>query len=203
MSTNKVGSTPHLPGEKDGVKVDVFDLKEPNYVMLLMSTYDGNIIKDGQKSLRLQDDGTSIEFQYTEVFSNHYDCRDAVDSNNNKHHDGESKHGLSLEETWKTTHWAMHIFCFILAVVEVNAFLAKVYFQGHTGTELDFCKSLAYELVSIKLDREDEVDEKTHRTHQATTHTLCMVPKFCAFVMEKSQNATNPSINSASATTPF
>eukprot|EP00957_Ditylum_brightwellii_P176348 13428119-Ditylum_brightwellii.AAC.1 len=39
MSTKEVGSTHCLPGEKDGVKVDAFALKEPNYVMLLMSTW--------------------------------------------------------------------------------------------------------------------------------------------------------------------
>eukprot|EP00957_Ditylum_brightwellii_P005294 403702-Ditylum_brightwellii.AAC.1 len=150
-----------------------------------MSTYSSNIIKDEQKILHLQDDGTSIELQYTEVFSNYYEYRDAVDSNNNKCHDGGSNHDLSLEETWKTTCWTIRIVCFILAVVEVNAFLAKVYFQGYTGTQLDFCKPLAYELVNSKLDREDKVGEKPHCTRRAMAHTLCTMPKFCTFVNGK------------------
>eukprot|EP00957_Ditylum_brightwellii_P176805 13467527-Ditylum_brightwellii.AAC.1 len=66
--------------------------------------------------------------------------------------------------------------------MEVNAFLAMVYFQGYSGTQLEFRKSLAYKLVNNKLDIENEVGEKRHCTRQATTHTLCMMPTFCIFV---------------------
>ena len=55
---------------------------------------------------------------------NHYNYRDTMDEHNAFRHGCVTKHGLSLEETWKTTRWENRIFAFILAVSEVNAYLA-------------------------------------------------------------------------------
>eukprot|EP00957_Ditylum_brightwellii_P103599 7893139-Ditylum_brightwellii.AAC.1 len=57
-------------------------------------------------------------FMYTEVFSNHFQFHGAVDDHNNKRHDGNGCHVMSLETTWRTTRWELGIFAFILALVE-------------------------------------------------------------------------------------
>ena len=59
---------------------------------------------------------------------NHYNYSGAVDNHNAYRYYCGTKHGFSLEETWKTTRWANHVFEFILAVSEVNAYLAMRYF---------------------------------------------------------------------------
>ena len=53
----------------------------------------------------------------------HYNYFGAVDENNGYRNDCGTNHGLSLEETWKTTRWENCVFPFILAVSEVNAYL--------------------------------------------------------------------------------
>ena len=97
------------------MKFDLFCLKEPDYVMTLISTYGSLHTHPNQKeSVRTDDKGKLIKtFKYTEVIANHYNYRGAVDEHNAYRHDCGTKHGLSLEETWKTTRWAncvLHLF---------------------------------------------------------------------------------------------
>ena len=79
-----------------------------------------------------RDAKTSFEllkmFKYTEVIADHYTYPGAVDEHNAYRHHCETKHGLSLEETQKTTRWENCVFAFILAVSEVNTYLAMRYF---------------------------------------------------------------------------
>ena len=51
-------------------------------------------------------------FKYTEVIANHYNYCGAVDEHNAYRHDCGTKHGLSLEETWKATRWANRVFIY-------------------------------------------------------------------------------------------
>ena len=49
MELKDIGSCARLPGELSGVKFDVFVQKEPEYTMMLMSTYGCLKINDDQK----------------------------------------------------------------------------------------------------------------------------------------------------------
>jgi hypothetical protein len=67
---------------------------------------------------------------YPEVVANHYAYRGCVDDHHNKRQDGGSKQGLALESTsWSTFCWPIRVFAFILAITEVNTYLAWVYFK--------------------------------------------------------------------------
>ena len=62
-------------------------------------------------------------FKYTEVVYNHYKYRDCIDNYNSQR-----MHPLSMEETWMTTHWPNHVFCFLVAVTMVNVQNTANYF---------------------------------------------------------------------------
>ena len=124
-----VGDSQRLPGKINGVKFDIFCLKETDYVMTLMCTYASLHTHPNQKeSIRMDDKGKLLKtFKYMEVITNHYNYRGAVDEHNSCRNDCGTKHGLSLEETWNTTRWGNFVFAFILAVSEVNVYLAMRY----------------------------------------------------------------------------
>jgi hypothetical protein len=67
----------------------------------------------------------STEFAYTLPFDNHFHYRHAVDDHNNLHH-------LlpSWEDTWVTQRWELCVLAFIIAVCEVNAYLAISFSEG-------------------------------------------------------------------------
>ena len=148
-----VGTTERLPGVLDGEKFDLFAMKDEGYVMTIMSTYGSLMVKDNQKeSVRALSNDETGNFKYTEVIANHFDFRGAVDFHNSKRHDCGTKHGLSLEETWRTTNWTLRVFSFVLAITEVNAFLAYRYYSGYSGTQLEFRKRLAHDMIYNGLD---------------------------------------------------
>ena len=83
--------------------------------------------------------------------SNQYNYRVVVDEHRAYQLDCGMKHVLSLEETWRTTRWENCVFQFILAVSEVNAYLAMRYFGELKMTQLEFRKKIAFELIHNKL----------------------------------------------------
>ena len=103
-----------------------------------MSTYKCLQVKSRQKESVRDHDGNIKKIKYAETVVNHFDYCGAVDDNNNKTHDGGTKHGLSIEETWRTTHWCIRVFSFILAITEVIAFLMIKFFGNWKGTQLEF-----------------------------------------------------------------
>ena len=122
-------------------------------------------------------------FKYTEVIANHYNYRGAVDEHNAYRHDCGTKHGLSLEETGKTTRWANRVFAFILAVSEVNAYLAMRYFGELKMTQLEFRKKLAFKLIHNTLESgtEEERPERRRNTRQNTLHNIITAPPHSGF----------------------
>ena len=87
-----------------------------------MSTYEVLIEKEGQKrSFRtfIGENGVEekVEFKYKVPFSNHFDFRHMVDEHNKLQHKISS-----LEETWITYRWPVHVFQYLLACKEVNIF---------------------------------------------------------------------------------
>ena len=75
----------------------------------------------------MDDEETTRKFKYTETIANTFDYRGTVDFHNTNRHDDGTKHGLSIEETWRITNWTLRVFLFILTIMEVNSFLARFF----------------------------------------------------------------------------
>ena len=117
-------------------------------------------------------------FNYRKPFHNHYAYCGAVDDHNNKHHDGGQ--GISLEEAWITTQWENCVFAFILAIVEVNMYLACRYFYGHKDTFLGFRKKLVFAL--LQKDETTTVNSiVTFQKAQQSLHKLISALNYCAW----------------------
>lgn len=82
-----VGVSKRLPGVLEGEKFDIFCLKEPDYVMSLMSTYGSLNTRKEQKISNRKVNGEKSQFHNTEVIGNHYKYRDTVDAHNSKRRD--------------------------------------------------------------------------------------------------------------------
>ena len=107
-----------------------------------------------------------------------------MDFHNAKRHDGGTKHGLSIEETWRTTNWTIRVFSFILAITEVNAFLAMKFFGGYKGTKLEFRKKLAYELIHNALDVDGVITRSlvSERPAENLHHSYITIPSSLKWV---------------------
>ena len=81
----EIGYSDSLPGKMDGVSFDIFAMKEPDYLMQIMSTYGTNERVGADKTRNYLFDGEERrkEFQYPEVVHNHFKYRHAVDDHNN------------------------------------------------------------------------------------------------------------------------
>ena len=180
-----VGDSQILPGEINGVRFDLFCLKEPNFVMKLMSNYESLHARPNQKeSDRTDYKGKLLKtFKYTEVIANHYNYCGAVDEHNAYWHDFGTKHGLSLKETWKTTRWEVAFLHLFLAVSEVNAYLAMRYFGELKMTQLEFRKKLAFELIHNTLENgtEEERPKKRRKKRQNTLQKITTSPPHSGF----------------------
>jgi len=138
-----VGSVDALEGELDGRKFHVFAMKEPDYVMMLMLTY-GTCNRVGEEKRRDLDGGVRKVFRYPEVVYNHYQYRDAIDSNN-----AWRMGPIALEEVFATQQWPNRVFAYLLATSAVNANLGYCYFwkAKEVTDELTARKELANQLI--------------------------------------------------------
>jgi hypothetical protein len=181
----EIGYSDALPGVLDGVRFNLFCMKEPDYVMMLMSTYGTTSPKDGQKDTRrhyknAQGQIVTTTFKYPEVIGNHYSYRGCVDDHNNKRQDGGKKQGLSLEGTWTTYRWPVRVFAFILGITEVNTYLAWVYFTGANIEFMAFRRRLAHSLIYNKFVQSDRVEneERRGRKRRAVNHGMMRAPPY-------------------------
>ena len=149
MKDKNVGEVDACKGYLDGIPYHIFSLKEPEYNMKMMSTYGAGIQDQNyrQNSRTYLKDGKTVttKFYYTDIYSNHFQYRHAVDDNNNL------RHKLpSIEETWITAHWMNREFTFILALSEVNSFLAMRFFIWKNKSSItlhQFRHKLAMQLI--------------------------------------------------------
>ena len=117
----EVGSTDSLKGRLDGIHYDIFCMKEPEYVMKIMSTYGGLLENDGQKDsvrkYKVDGEGKETTFKYTIPFSNHFNYRHIVDDHNGIRHQVPS-----LEQTWRTHRWLIVFwhFVFLCGTMPIN-----------------------------------------------------------------------------------
>ena len=103
----------------------IYGTKEPDYVMLIMSTY-GTMseLGEGQKRHVMVNGVKQVHtFKYPEMVHNHYMYRDM-----NNNHNSLWMHPLSMEEMWMTACWPHHVFCFLLAMTVVNIQNGGAYF---------------------------------------------------------------------------
>ena len=108
-----------------GFSIHIHAMKEPDYIIMLMSTYGMTLRMGVTKRWHCTVEGVKkvVEFQYPEIVHNHYKFCDMIDN-----HNSFQMHPISMEETWMTMRWANHMFCFLLAITIVNIQNAAVYF---------------------------------------------------------------------------
>ena len=112
-----VGFSNAKKGVLNGVPFHLYAMKEPDYTMLIMSTYGTNATVGEEKKRHYNKDGQKkvTTFVYPEVVHNHYCYRNVIDN-----HNSVRMHPISMEETWMITRWPNHGFCFLLTVTIVN-----------------------------------------------------------------------------------
>jgi hypothetical protein len=146
--------------------------------MKLMATYGRLIPKADAAEKQRRVDGATIKIKYTEPYSNHYLYRHCVDDHNNLRHSD-----ISLEEIWVTHTWENRVFAFLLAISEVNTFLAWKLFGNaeKSMTMLQFRRSLAKELIANDFEGvEDEIvatPRRSKRKRLLQVHHLQHAPK--------------------------
>lgn len=176
-----VGDVDCWHGKLDEVQFHLHCMREPDYIMSLMSTY-GTMDRIGEeKSRSWKENGVTktTKFQYPEVVHNHYKYRHMVDD-----HNARRQSPISLEESWATRRWPNRVFAFILGVSEVNAMLAEAYFSDTPQPSmLDFRKQLAKELIHNSYDVKDDGKSirKSRRKIEAHSHELLSLPKKTKF----------------------
>ena len=156
-------------------------MKDPDYVMKIMSTYGGLLENDWQpESARTYKDlagkTQNVSFRYKIPFSNHFDYRHVVDDHNNLRHQVPS-----LEQTWTTHRWAIRVFSFLLAVTEVNCYLAFRYFVWDEERRMDFMafrSKLGWALINNEFKRNEEArDTRSKKRKKLQMHHLETAPK--------------------------
>lgn len=181
MKSYEIGNCTSLRGTIDGIPYDIFCLKEPDYVMKLFATYGGLLSLPGQRETvriyRRNGENVTKKFKYTEPFANHFLIRHAIDDHNNLRHQLPS-----IEVTWVTHRWAVRVFSFILAISEVNTYLAMKYFIWDTDKICqlhNFRQELAFKLINNEwLNGETKGKMNTRTKKRDNVHTLQVAPKY-------------------------
>ena len=125
FADKQVGDYDTLKGTLDGIPFYIHAMKEPDYVMMLMSMY-GTLTSMGENKKRhYSENGVKMtkEFKYPEVLYNHYSYCNMINN-----HNSSQMHPISMEETWMMMRWANRVFCFLLAVTVMNIQNAACYF---------------------------------------------------------------------------
>ena len=108
-------------------------------------------------------------------FSNHFDYRHVIDDHNNLRHQLPA-----IEQVWTTHRWATRVFSFILAVVEVNCYLAFRYFiwnKEEKQTLSEFWSDLAWALIDNDfIDEEIETISPAKQRRRQVEHKLVSAP---------------------------
>ena len=87
MKNKEVWDVDEFQGSIIRKSYHIMDIKQPDYVMLMMKTY-GTLEhlggSDTQRRYKVAGGGLlTKQFNYCEVFDNHFNCRHQVDNNNN------------------------------------------------------------------------------------------------------------------------
>ena len=117
-----------LPLEWDGVQLAIHATNEPDYMILLMTTYGTleRVIEKMQRTYHEKVANRQKTFLYPEELLKHFNDCDSVDSHNSSLMDP-----ISLEETRNTTRWPVRVFMFLLDTTEANCQLATENIYDH------------------------------------------------------------------------
>ena len=170
----EIGELDGLQGELDGIKFHLVEMKEPDYVMMFMTTY-GTLgeVGDVKKRHYLEKGVKCVKtFQYPEVVHNHYKYCDVIDN-----HHSFQMHPISMEETWMTMWWPNRVFCFLLAVTMVNVQNAATYFLNKPKIDsLQSRRLIAKALINNEY-LQSGVFPRSVRKHRSVDHVLLTVPQ--------------------------
>ena len=144
--------------------------------MMLMTKY-GTLERHGEENQR-NVDGCQVTFEYPEVVKNHYTYRHAVDDHNSRR-----QSPISIERTWETRYWPNRVFAFLLAVTEVNVYLAMTNIYGAPAMkQIQFRQKLARELMEntyLEIDKREEMRKRT--IDSVMVHKLLTIPRGMEF----------------------
>ncbi len=193
MKDDTIGTTRVVEGVCDRIRYFIFALKEPDYTSMIMSTY-GCLAEEGPSTSRRNKDGTKTWFHYVQCFFNHFRYRHVVDDHNNIR-----MADPCIEKSLGTMFWENRVFHFILAISEVNTWLARRTFvlpKTNTAhkpqTFLAFRTTLASELIfnpwlPTVNDGEDDVSSETqgqkrksNRISMQIEHEFCSAPPYAS-----------------------
>ena len=168
-----VGTADSISGTLRGISFNVMGLKEPPYVMMMMTTY-GTLERSGrmtERSIGPIGNRTKVKFKYPEVFGNHFKYRHMVDDHNNRRHSP-----ISFEESWATKNWTHRVFSFIIAITEVNTNLAmKTYYGASNTCQITFRKELSRELIHNKYISTPAIEEIRRGRRRAAVVRHCLI----------------------------
>eukprot|EP00804_Cyclotella_cryptica_P019867 CCRYP_017044-RA/>CCRYP_017044-RA protein AED:0.24 eAED:0.24 QI:0/-1/0/1/-1/0/1/0/190 len=155
-------------------------MREPDYTMKIMGTASGLFSVDGRLHTRTWKEASETKtasFHYPEPFFLHFKYRLTVDDHNNLRHAVPS-----IEETWITTRWVLRCFQNLLAVTEVNMYLAFqfiVWDGNERMTLLEFRRMFAWEMINNP--ELVEAEEKLRRSKRCRNldaeHCMQTAPK--------------------------
>ena len=100
FNDKQIGKADSLPEQMHNIPFHIFGMKEPDYVMKLMSTYGTNELQMDHPTQQIyteKNKEVKKEFHYPEVVSNHFKYRHSVDDHNAKRHSP-----ICLEHVWAT-----------------------------------------------------------------------------------------------------
>ena len=169
----------NFPSGNATVPFFIICMKEPKYIMMMMTTYGTDQEINEANTERIVDLGNGrterIRFKYTEIFYNHFNFRHAVDDHNNNRHQP-----ISVEVTWATQRWANRVFAFIFAISEVNTKLALEYFCGAEKLSMiAFQKKLAKALIFNSVLMQDVVAQRNYNLRdRSVDHNFLTVDPF-------------------------
>ena len=180
FAAKEPGAFDAMKGKMENIDFYVYGMKEPDYVLLFMTSY-GVEGRRGKEQVRTIEDGgvvRKIRFQYPEVCANHYNFRDSVDN-----HNGRRMYPIAIEEQWRTQRWANKVFQFLLGITEVNCnLLNSVYFGSELLGQVEFRHQLGNELINNPYL---VTQEAQRRTREAATvdleHSLTRLPPYKTF----------------------
>ena len=176
----EVGQVDSWNGKLNDTPYDIFCLKEPDYVMKIMATYGELTFPDGQReSTRVvqKDDGTTEikKFQYAVPFAYHFDYRHIVDDHNGLRH-----MYPSLEQIWVTHRWPTRVFTFLLALSEINTYLAFRFFVWSKEERIglmEFRSKLGWALIhNACVDKDEAIRSRKRKRSKISAHVLTNAP---------------------------
>ena len=127
-SIKEVGYAYAISGVFDGQHFYIYEMKDPEYTMMLVTTY--AILESSGNERKWHVNGETAHFKYSENFHNHYNLRHSVDDYNNS----QQPH-ISIEKNWAISHCPNCVFLFLMRVTEVNIFLEVTNIYSHGPME--------------------------------------------------------------------